>query len=261
MATARVPKIVLTVNHASGAGYYAMAGQGFDPDFIFSWPTGPHGRDGGRGGGAGGARAGDRAGRSRRSAQLAPRCSEAIERDARRLRAPARRAIRGRARVRGCHRDAGGDPGPARLRAAGCAPATPARTWVRSSCRRWTRAPPAKPMRRASAGWPRSLVLACAPSHREPPAPPASRTVGCLGRATGEAAATAGGAGRAHCPTGGRVRSRVDAAREHRRRRVRRRASDLRRPRGADRASSTPGSTRECPGSRPARPASRRSWT
>jgi acetyl-CoA carboxylase carboxyltransferase component len=28
------------VNHASGAGYYAMAGQGFDPDFIFSWPTG-----------------------------------------------------------------------------------------------------------------------------------------------------------------------------------------------------------------------------
>jgi acetyl-CoA carboxylase carboxyltransferase component len=40
MATARVPKIVLTLNHASGAGYYAMAGQGFDPDFIFSWPTG-----------------------------------------------------------------------------------------------------------------------------------------------------------------------------------------------------------------------------
>jgi acetyl-CoA carboxylase carboxyltransferase component len=36
MATARVPKLVLTVNHASGAGYYAMAGQGFDPDFIFS---------------------------------------------------------------------------------------------------------------------------------------------------------------------------------------------------------------------------------
>jgi acetyl-CoA carboxylase carboxyltransferase component len=40
MATARVPKIVLTINHASGAGYYAMAGQGFDPDFIFTWPTG-----------------------------------------------------------------------------------------------------------------------------------------------------------------------------------------------------------------------------
>jgi len=40
MATTVVPKIVLTINHASGAGYYAMAGQGFDPDFIFSWPTG-----------------------------------------------------------------------------------------------------------------------------------------------------------------------------------------------------------------------------
>ena len=40
MATALVPRIVLTVNHASGAGYYAMAGQGFDPDFILSWPTG-----------------------------------------------------------------------------------------------------------------------------------------------------------------------------------------------------------------------------
>ena len=40
MATATTPKIVLTLNHASGAGYYAMAGQGFDPDFIVSWPTG-----------------------------------------------------------------------------------------------------------------------------------------------------------------------------------------------------------------------------
>jgi 3-methylcrotonyl-CoA carboxylase beta subunit len=40
MSTATVPKLVLTVNHASGAGYYAMAGQGFDPDFILSLPTG-----------------------------------------------------------------------------------------------------------------------------------------------------------------------------------------------------------------------------
>jgi 3-methylcrotonyl-CoA carboxylase beta subunit len=39
MACATVPKIILTVNHASGAGYYAMAGQGFDPNFTFSWPT------------------------------------------------------------------------------------------------------------------------------------------------------------------------------------------------------------------------------
>jgi acetyl-CoA carboxylase carboxyltransferase component len=30
---------VVTLNHASGAGYYAMAGQGFDPHFTFSWPT------------------------------------------------------------------------------------------------------------------------------------------------------------------------------------------------------------------------------
>jgi 3-methylcrotonyl-CoA carboxylase beta subunit len=40
MATATVPKIVLTLNHASGAGYYAMAGQGFDPDFLLTLPTG-----------------------------------------------------------------------------------------------------------------------------------------------------------------------------------------------------------------------------
>ncbi|HUF04506.1 MAG TPA: acyl-CoA carboxylase subunit beta [Aridibacter sp.] len=40
MASATVPRLVLTLNHASGAGYYAMAGQGFDPDFIFSLPTG-----------------------------------------------------------------------------------------------------------------------------------------------------------------------------------------------------------------------------
>ena len=39
MACATVPKIILTMNHASGAGYYAMAGQGFDPSFTFGWPT------------------------------------------------------------------------------------------------------------------------------------------------------------------------------------------------------------------------------
>jgi 3-methylcrotonyl-CoA carboxylase beta subunit len=39
MSCATVPKIVLTLNHASGAGYYAMAGQGFDPNFTFSWPS------------------------------------------------------------------------------------------------------------------------------------------------------------------------------------------------------------------------------
>lgn len=40
MATATVPKITLTVGHASGAGYYSMSGQGFDPDFMFTWPCG-----------------------------------------------------------------------------------------------------------------------------------------------------------------------------------------------------------------------------
>jgi 3-methylcrotonyl-CoA carboxylase beta subunit len=39
MASATVPKITLTMNHASGAGYYAMASQGFDPHFTFGWPT------------------------------------------------------------------------------------------------------------------------------------------------------------------------------------------------------------------------------
>ena len=39
MACATVPKVVLTLNHASGAGYYAMAGQGFDPHFTLAWPS------------------------------------------------------------------------------------------------------------------------------------------------------------------------------------------------------------------------------
>lgn len=39
MACATVPKITLTLNHASGAAYYAMAGQGFDPHFAVGWPT------------------------------------------------------------------------------------------------------------------------------------------------------------------------------------------------------------------------------
>jgi 3-methylcrotonyl-CoA carboxylase beta subunit len=39
MACCTVPKIVLVLNHASGAGYYAMGGQGFDPHFTFNWPT------------------------------------------------------------------------------------------------------------------------------------------------------------------------------------------------------------------------------
>jgi acetyl-CoA carboxylase carboxyltransferase component len=40
MATAVVPKIVLTVTPASGAGYFGRGGLGCDPYFILSWPTG-----------------------------------------------------------------------------------------------------------------------------------------------------------------------------------------------------------------------------
>jgi acetyl-CoA carboxylase carboxyltransferase component len=39
MACATVPKLVLTLGHASGAGYYALGGQGFDPHFTLGWPT------------------------------------------------------------------------------------------------------------------------------------------------------------------------------------------------------------------------------
>ena len=39
MSCASVPRLVLVTNHASGAGYYALSGQGFDPNFTFSWPT------------------------------------------------------------------------------------------------------------------------------------------------------------------------------------------------------------------------------
>jgi acetyl-CoA carboxylase carboxyltransferase component len=39
MACTTVPKVIVTLNHASGAGYYAMAGQGFDPNFTFAWPS------------------------------------------------------------------------------------------------------------------------------------------------------------------------------------------------------------------------------
>ncbi len=39
IATVGVPKLVVTLNRAAGAGYYAMAGQGFDPDFTIALPT------------------------------------------------------------------------------------------------------------------------------------------------------------------------------------------------------------------------------
>ncbi|WP_310620367.1 acyl-CoA carboxylase subunit beta [Flexibacterium corallicola] len=39
VANTQVPKITIVIGGAWGAGYYGMCGRGFDPDFIFSWPT------------------------------------------------------------------------------------------------------------------------------------------------------------------------------------------------------------------------------
>ena len=39
VANARVPKFTIVVGGSFGAGNYGMCGRGFDPDFIFSWPS------------------------------------------------------------------------------------------------------------------------------------------------------------------------------------------------------------------------------
>lgn len=39
VATANVPKITLITGASYGAGNYAMAGRGYDPNFLFAWPT------------------------------------------------------------------------------------------------------------------------------------------------------------------------------------------------------------------------------
>ena len=39
VANARVPKFTITLNGSFGAGNYGMCGRGFDPRFIFSWPS------------------------------------------------------------------------------------------------------------------------------------------------------------------------------------------------------------------------------
>jgi acetyl-CoA carboxylase carboxyltransferase component len=39
VATAKVPKITLVTGASYGAGNYAMAGRGYDPRFLFTWPT------------------------------------------------------------------------------------------------------------------------------------------------------------------------------------------------------------------------------
>jgi geranyl-CoA carboxylase beta subunit len=39
VANARVPKFTLVVGGSFGAGNYGMCGRGFDPRFIFAWPS------------------------------------------------------------------------------------------------------------------------------------------------------------------------------------------------------------------------------
>ena len=39
VANATVPKLTIVVGGSYGAGNYGMCGRGFDPDFIFTWPT------------------------------------------------------------------------------------------------------------------------------------------------------------------------------------------------------------------------------
>ncbi|MGK2897499.1 MAG: carboxyl transferase domain-containing protein [Burkholderiaceae bacterium] len=39
MACARVPKITLIVGGSYGAGNYGMCGRGFEPEFLFAWPS------------------------------------------------------------------------------------------------------------------------------------------------------------------------------------------------------------------------------
>ena len=39
VANARVPKLTIVLGGSFGAGNYGMCGRGFDPRFIFSWPT------------------------------------------------------------------------------------------------------------------------------------------------------------------------------------------------------------------------------
>jgi geranyl-CoA carboxylase beta subunit len=39
VANARVPKFTVVLGGSYGAGNYGMCGRGFDPRFIFAWPT------------------------------------------------------------------------------------------------------------------------------------------------------------------------------------------------------------------------------
>ena len=39
VTNARVPRITFMIGASFGAGNYGMCGQGYDPDFVFSWPN------------------------------------------------------------------------------------------------------------------------------------------------------------------------------------------------------------------------------
>jgi geranyl-CoA carboxylase beta subunit len=39
VTNARVPRITFMIGASFGAGNYGMCGQGYDPDFLFSWPN------------------------------------------------------------------------------------------------------------------------------------------------------------------------------------------------------------------------------
>jgi acetyl-CoA carboxylase carboxyltransferase component len=115
MATARVPKVVLTGQPRVGRWLLRDGGAGVRPRLHLLVAHRPHGRDGGRERRAGRARPGDRA-RARRGPAAAARRPGERRGDARRLRAPARRPLRRGARVRGRDRPPRGHPHGARRR-------------------------------------------------------------------------------------------------------------------------------------------------
>ena len=79
MATAVVPKIVLTVNHASGAGLLRDGGPGVRSRLHPLLAHRADGGDGRRVGGDGGARGRDREGPAGEARAVAPRCKASIE--------------------------------------------------------------------------------------------------------------------------------------------------------------------------------------
>ena len=114
MATAVVPKIVLTVNHASGAGLLRDGGAGIRSRLHLLLAHRAHGRDGRRGGDDGRAWPRDRAAQAGRQAARPTR-----RRPSTSMRADYEQQLdaklRRRPRLCGCDRDAGRDARPARI--------------------------------------------------------------------------------------------------------------------------------------------------